>query len=226
MKNFNYKILYAEDDDQTRINYVEFFKLYFTDVYSAENGEEAYELYLENRPDIVILDINMPIVDGLSVAKKIKSIDEDTKIVMLTAFSEKEHFLDAIKIQVTDYLIKPIKISELESTLFNIVDKIEQNSKDILKLQDNILWDKNREILSQNGKDIKLSKKEQVLISLLCSNENATFETETILNYVWEDDIDKEYDTKALRALISRIKNKLGIQIFESIYNVGYKIKK
>ena len=226
MKQYKYTILYAEDDTQTRDNYTELFQFYFSEVYSAKDGQEAYEIFFEKRPSVVILDINMPIMDGLTVAKKIKDIDSDVKIIMLTALSEKEQFLDAIKIQVTDYLIKPIKIKELENTIFSVIDKMEKENKSILELQDNHLWDKDKKILTKFDNEIKLSKKEHTLISLLCSNENFTFETECILNHVWEDELDNEYDTKALRALISRIKSKLGVQIFDSVYNVGYKIKR
>lgn len=226
MKQYKYTVLYAEDDEQTRDNYTELFQFYFSEVYSAKDGQEALKIFFDKRPKIVILDINMPIIDGLTVAKKIKDIDNDVKIIMLTALSEKEQFLDAIKIQVNDYLIKPIKIEDLENTIFNVIDKIKEDNKNILELQDNHFWDKDKRILTKYDREIKLSKKEHTLISLLCSNENFTFETDCILNHVWEDELDNDYDTKALRALISRIKSKLGVQIFDSIYNVGYKIKR
>ena len=226
MKQYKYTMLYAEDDEQTRDNYTELFQFYFSEVYTAKDGQEAYEIFFEKRPRIVILDINMPIMDGLTVAKKIKEIDSDVKIIMLTALSQKEQFLDAIKIQVTDYLIKPIKIEDLENTIFSVIDTMEKENQSIIELQDNYLWDKDKKILTKFDREIKLSKKEHTLISLLCSNKNSTFETEYILNNVWEDELDNEYDTKALRALISRIKSKLCVQIFDSVYNVGYKIKR
>ena len=227
MKKYNYKILYAEDDDKTRKNYTELLTYYFTEVYQAKDGEQAYKLYLQYKPEIVILDINMPILDGLSIAKKIKSLDKNTKIIMLTALDDKEQLLEAINIQVTGYLIKPVKTVEFESILFKINEqlKTKENKNSILKLQGDILWDNKKQILYKDKEVIKLTKKEHLLISLLCSNINKIFETDLILNSVWEDEIDKEYDTKALRALISRIKSKLDTQIFESVYKVGYKIK-
>ena len=227
MKKYNYKILYAEDDEKTRKNYTELLSYYFTEVYQAKDGDQAYKLFIQHQPEIVILDINMPIMDGLSIARKIKDLNNDIKIIMLTALDQKEQLLEAINIEVSGYLIKPVKTIEFESILLKINEQLkkEENKKSILKLQGNIYWDNTKQILYKNRQVIKLTKKEHLLISLLCSNINKTFETNVILNSVWEDDINKEYDTKALRALVSRIKNKLDTQIFESIYNVGYKIK-
>ncbi|MCK5110562.1 MAG: response regulator transcription factor [Arcobacteraceae bacterium] len=227
MKKYNYKILYAEDDNEVRANYTELLKYYFTEVYEAQNGEEAYEKYLEHLPQIVILDINMPKPNGIELAKKIRKLDDNVKIIMLTAMDDKEYLLDAIKLQLCDYLVKPIQTSKFESILLNIAEQLENEDrkKNILILQGDCHWDKKNQLLYKNDKLIKLTKKEYLLVSLLCSNKNQIFETTIILNHVWEDEIDKEYDTNTLRALISRIKNKLDTQIFESIYNVGYKIK-
>jgi len=228
MQKSNYKILYAEDDNATRKNYTELLEFYFNDVYQAKDGIEAYNLYINHKPEIVVLDINMPHIDGLTLAQRLKNINKDVKIVILTAIDDKEQLLDAIKIQVFGYLIKPVKTIEFETTLFKIIKQLDKKNNfqnNTLKLHGDISWDIQKEILYKNSTIIKLTKKEHLLISLLCSNKNRIFETDIILNTVWEDNINDEYDTKALRALISRIKNKLDAQIFESIYNVGYKIK-
>ncbi len=227
MKTYNYKILYAEDDEQTRLNYFELLNLFFTEVYIAKDGEEALALFLKHRPQIVLLDINMPKLDGLTVAQKIKEIDQDIKIVMLTAYSQKEQLLKAIKIQVYDYLVKPVRVIDLEKLLLEIVkqlDNVNYHTNTIV-IQEIIKWDKNNNLLYKNEELIKLTKKEILLLKLLCSDVNRIFETAYILNYVWEDELDKEFDTKPLRTLISRIKSKLGIQIIESIYNIGYTLK-
>jgi DNA-binding response OmpR family regulator len=227
MQKFNYNILYAEDDDATRKNYTELLTFYFNNVYQAKDGAEAYTLFVKHKPEIVILDINMPIIDGLTVAKRIRNLNKDVKIIMLTALDDKTQLLDAIKIQVSGYLVKPVKTIEFESMLLKINKQLtkKENKNNKLSLPDNITWDKDKQTLYQNNQMVKLTKKEHLLISLLCSNETKIFETDMILNSVWEDTINDDYDTKALRALISRIKQKLGTQIFESIYNVGYKIK-
>ena len=74
----NLTILYAEDEDQTRENYVKFLNKYFKEVYSASNGKEAFELYKNKKPNILLLDINMPFINGLQLAKEIR-IKEETK---------------------------------------------------------------------------------------------------------------------------------------------------
>jgi len=101
-------ILVAEDETKLLHTMVEYLQLFFTHVYAAENGLRAYELYLEKHPDIIIADIHMPLLDGLSLIKKIRREDRKTKIIITTAHSDKEKLLQAIELNLVKYLIKPV----------------------------------------------------------------------------------------------------------------------
>lgn len=224
MIKHNYKILYAEDDDTTRENYKVVLEHYFKNVYTAKDGEEAYKKYIELSPDILLLDINMPKVSGLEVARKIKKLNKNIQIIMLTAYSEKDNLLDAIDIQVNKYLIKPVKIHEFEKAIELIIDNL-SSVNNMLEFENNIYWDLNNSILYKDDKKIKLSKKEEELFKLLTANSQQTLSSYDIINHLWPDNINKEYDTKPLRSLIFRIKSKLGTKIIESIYDMGYVLK-
>lgn len=224
MKKYNYKILYAEDEETTRENYKVVLEHYFNHVYTACDGEEAYKKYIEHNPEILLLDISMPKIGGLELARKIKKLNKNVQIIMLTAYSEKDNLLDAIDIQVNKYLIKPVKIQDFENTIEMIIDNI-TSTKNILEFEDNIYWDLNASILYKNDKKIKLSKKEEELFKLLTTNCQQTLSSYDIINHLWPDNINKEYDTKPLRSLIFRIKSKLGSKIIDSIYDMGYVLK-
>ncbi len=224
MKQYNYKVLYAEDDDVIRANYVSLLECYFSNVYEASNGSEALKRYNEYKPDIIILDVNMPVLNGLEVVKIIRENDLKIYIIMLTAMDSKEYLLEALNLEINRYLIKPVETKELEAIIFETVKKLESKNN-ILKLPGDYIWDRDNRILSKDKNIVKLTKKEHLLLALLCSKETQVFATDSILNYVWEDDVDNIYNTLPLRTLVSRIKNKLDVQVFESIYNVGYKIK-
>ncbi|NOR57562.1 MAG: response regulator, partial [Sulfurimonas sp.] len=98
MNKSKFSILYAEDDERIREKYAKFLRLYFKDVYEATNGKEALELYDENRPDVIILDINMPIINGLEVAKIIRRRDNETQLIILSAYSDREKLLVATEL--------------------------------------------------------------------------------------------------------------------------------
>ena len=225
MNKLNLKLLFAEDDEDTRKNYSEFFEMFCEKVYTAENGQEAFNMYTEIKPDVIILDINMPKMDGLTLSKKLRIIEPNLPIIIFSGNADQENLLDAIDTSITKFIVKPVKASVLQNTMETIANDILSKNKQHLKFDCDIVWDKNNSILYKENTIIKLSKLEQILLELLSNNPFRTFSNDDIINHIWVDDLNKEYDTKSLRALIYRIKTKLDCQIIESIYNTGYRLK-
>lgn len=106
-------LLYVEDDASIREEMIEILELDFEIFHVATNGEEGLQMYKEFHPDIVISDIQMPIMDGITMSKEILSIDANAKIVLTTAFNEKGYLKEAKVIGVLDYVNKPVDINEL-----------------------------------------------------------------------------------------------------------------
>ncbi|MDX4050543.1 EAL domain-containing protein [Aliarcobacter skirrowii] len=113
LKNVN--VLYAEDEKELRDITSEFLKSFTKTQYVASNGEDGFNLFLEHQDsiDLIITDINMPILSGMDMIKKIKEINPKIPIIIATAFSNKEYLLEAINIGVDKYVLKPIDISKL-----------------------------------------------------------------------------------------------------------------
>ncbi len=222
----NYSIIYAEDDLIIRERYSKFLRLYFKNVYEVSDGSEAYELFKEKKPDILLLDINLPTLDGLSLAKKIREQNNDVLLIMLTAYSQKDKLLQAIELNLFKYLIKPINTLELEEVIENSLKKLAtiKNNQKYLFLDGEFIWDKSNEILLKNQQQIKLTKNEALLMKLFCSNPFSTYSSVDVIYYIWEDDFSNELTTNKLRTLFSRLKTKLNYNLFDSIYNIGYKI--
>jgi len=224
----NFSILYVEDDTNLRDKYTQLLKLYFQNVYEACDGEEAIEKYLLYKPNIVILDINIPKINGLKVAKEIRKDNENILLIMLTAYSNREKLLDAVELHLTKYLIKPIKTFELEDILVETISKLQtiQKSKNILPLNCGFQWDKEtKQLYSNDNRQVKLTKKELLLLKLFCENKEKVFSNEDILDYVWEGDED-EYNPNKLRIIFSKLKAKLSCNLFDSTYNIGYNLKR
>ncbi len=222
-----FSLLYVEDDPFLREQYIPFFQLLFYDVYQAKDGEEALLHYKNHNPDIIILDINIPKINGLEVAKRIRQDNEEVILIMLTAHSDKEKLLDAIELKLTKYLIKPIRTFEFEDILTTTIEKLVRKKKkeNILYLSGGFKWNKkNQELISSENDSTKLTKKERLLINLFCENPKMIFSNDDILNYVWENE-QNDYNPNKLRIIFSKLKVKLDCNIFDSIYSVGYKLK-
>ncbi len=118
-------LLYVEDNVKLRGRATHFFKKFFTEVYQAENGKDGLKLFKKFHPQIVITDIQMPVVNGLEMSKSIREIDKDVKIIITTAYDDKEYLLKTIDIGVTAYLKKPIPLDDVMQTLYTIVKEIQ-----------------------------------------------------------------------------------------------------
>ncbi len=223
----DFSILYAEDDATLRSKYVELLQLYFKNVYEASDGKEAIEKYSLHQPSVVILDINIPKINGLKVAKIIREKNPDVILIMLTAYSDTQKLLEAMELKLTKYLIKPIKTFELENILTQTISTLKEKEKneDILPLDCGYYWDKKKKQLCiTNNHQIKLTKKEYLLVELFCTNKHKIFSNEDILDYIW-DECEENYNPNKLRIIFSKLKAKLSCNLFDSIYNVGYKLK-
>jgi DNA-binding response OmpR family regulator len=221
------KLLYIEDDKDIQSIYIDILKEYAHEVICANDGEEGYELYLSHKPNIILLDINMPKIDGLTLAKKIRDIDKNVKIIITTAYGEQENLLKAIELYLIKYILKPINIDTLREALSKAIEEIEEqrgdNLKNIFLLDKDIIWNSKTESLLDNGKEIKLTKNERRLLTLLSSNKNKVFTFFEIFNHLSYDDFDKEYDANQIRALVKLIRKKIPKNAINNVYGEGYK---
>lgn len=211
-----YKVLYAEDEDAIRKGYVSTLKLYFSEVIEASDGDEAYEKYIEHKPSLLILDINMPKLNGLELAKKIRIEDKKIKIIILSALGDQDTLIKACELNLLKYLLKPIKTIELDTVLNSIITELNKNK---------LIFDIKTSQLLENNIRIKLTKNELELIKLLYLNKNSIVSNSDILNYLWEDTIDDSIDiNNKLRILVYRLNKKFTNEVIFSTYGVGYQL--
>ena len=106
-------LLYIEDDEALKEQFVRFLKPKFKEVLEAIDGIEALEKYDAHHPDMIVVDINLPKLDGLEVIEHIRKHDKDTPVVVLSAYSDQEKQLKAINLGLSDYLVKPVPRQKL-----------------------------------------------------------------------------------------------------------------
>ncbi|HBK1711901.1 TPA: response regulator transcription factor [Campylobacter jejuni] len=213
-------ILVVEDEIKTRESLINVLSERFSKVIGAQNGDEGLKKFKKFKPDLVITDIAMPIMDGLDMAREIKEISDDVPIVVLSAYSEKERLLRPIDIGIDKYLIKPVDIEELFKVLDCLVgEKIEANM--LVKISEEYQFNKTKRTLIHNGKEIVLTKKELAFISLLLKQPGVLVLHEDIKKNVW---IGEHVSDTAVRTFIKRVRDKVGEDFIKNVPSLGYKI--
>ncbi|EMC0745726.1 response regulator transcription factor [Campylobacter jejuni] len=213
-------ILVVEDEIKTRESLINVLSERFSKVIGAQNGDEGLKKFKKFKPDLVITDIAMPVMDGLDMAREIKEISDDVPIVVLSAYSEKERLLRSIDIGIDKYLIKPVDIEELFKVLDCLVgEKIEANM--LVKISEEYQFNKTKRTLIHNGKEIVLTKKELAFISFLLKQPGVLVLHEDIKKNVW---IGEHVSDTAVRTFIKRVRDKVGEDFIKNVPSLGYKI--
>lgn len=224
----NLTMLYVEDDIDVLQDTLFLLGDYFKTSYTAQDGKTALKLFNERKPDIILLDINLPLMNGLDVAREIRATDSDIPIIMISAYSDKDKLLDAINIGVSSYIVKPFKIAEIKETIEKLIEKQSENQEKFLDVE--FLWKSRTEKLFYKKEEISLTKNEILLMKLLCENKQIFFTPHELALEMFSDS-KKSDDSNNATQLISRFKKKVLKStdtkefFIENVYGAGYRIK-
>lgn len=215
----DYTLLYAEDENQVQAKMAEYFRSYFKTVYCASDGYEALNLHKQHLPDVVILDINMPIINGLEVARRIRNEDTKTRIIMLSAHSEKELLLEATEIDMSRYLIKPVSPFDLKKALDKVALELTSMPLDLTK--NDFAYTIGKEgLIYKNKVLLDLSKNQRRTLALLVKNIGFAVSYET---FFYGEENDAEISNEAsLRNTMVQLRKKCPDLIIKNLKDIGY----
>ena len=192
-------------------------------VCTAQNGLEAIDKAKKEMPHLIVMDVMMPEMDGITAVQEIRklSVLDDTLIVFLTARSEDYSQIAGFEAGADDYVTKPIKTKVLISRIVAMLRRsIRKETFETIQVNDLII-DQDKYLVIKNGKEIILPKKEFNLLKLLASTPNKVFTRDEIFHKVWGDDVivgDRTIDVH-----VRKIREKIGIENIKTIKGVGYK---
>jgi len=212
------KVLLVEDEDKLASLLKNAIGDSFYSFTLAKDGQEGLEKFLSISPDIIITDIMMPHLTGLEMAKEVRKIDENIPIIILSAFSESDKFLDAIDIGVVKYFIKPFDPDELLDYIQSVAEKIGSR---LIELSDDFSFNLTTKNLYKNSRYVSLSKNENRFVQLLL--ENHIVDEEIIKKSIWENE---EVSSDRLRTFIRRLRAKTSKGLVLNIKGQGYQIAK
>ena len=193
-------------------------------VLKAKNGQKALKLAMEHKPQLVILDVMMPVMDGMEACAKIRNIPElaGTLIAFLTARGEDYSQIAGFDAGADDYITKPIKpklfISRVQALLRRYKDVASNSSSIVLK---GFTINKDRYVVIKDGNEISLVRKEFELLQFLVSRPDKVVTRDEIFANVWGEDV--VVGDRTIDVHIRRIREKLGIDSIKTIKGVGYK---
>ena len=194
---------------------------------TASNGLEAIQMAKKHLPDLILLDIMMPKLDGIETCRQLRAMPEfkNTYMVFLTARSEEYSELSGFNVGADDYIAKPIKPRALISRINAILRR--NTVADVaatLKLEiGDLVIDREAYLVFQNGNKITLAKKEFELLYLLASKPGKVFTREGILNSIWEESV--VVTNRTIDVHIRKIREKLGDHYVTTVKGVGYKFE-
>lgn len=220
-----HKILLVDDENDI-LEFVSYnLKKEGYEVHTATNGRDAISVAMDVRPQLIILDVMMPEMDGIETCEEMRKIPElSTAIIaFLTARGEDYSQIAGFEAGADDYIAKPIKPKVLVSRVKALLRRAEHTGANTTVVPDDaaIIIDKNRYVVIKEGREMELPKKEFELLALLYSKPQKVFTREEIFSSIWGDNVivgDRTIDVH-----IRKLREKIGDDFIKTIKGVGYK---
>jgi DNA-binding response OmpR family regulator len=221
LKKSNYSLLYVEDEAFIRRIAISYLRPYFSEIYEANDGIEALEVYQEQKPDMIITDIEMPNMDGLTLCKSIRQNDKTTPIIITTAYTSTEYLLEAVSLNLVKYLVKPMEEEPLFEAINLCFEQIKTQNPTIVHISKEYQYDTFNQTLIHNNQIVTLTESQHKLLTILIKNRGRIVSYEEIENFVW---FDKVMSSDALRSLMRDVRKLIGKEKIENISKCGYRI--
>ena len=209
------KVLIVDDEASIRRILETRFKMLSYETVVAADGEEALQVFEQFGPDIVILDIMMPKMDGYGVTKEIRK-NSDTPIIILTALGDVSERISGLELGADDYVVKPFSPKELEARVKAILRRTQNRATTVTQKEtnnviqvSNIKIDLGKRQVYKKNERVRLTGMEFSLLELLVNNSGTPFSRSEILRHVWSYPEDHRIDTRVVDVHISRLRAKL-----------------
>jgi len=219
-------ILIAEDDRRVRDSLERALGLEGYEVITANDGARALELHASRRADMLILDVSMPNVDGLTVCRKVRQSGDDTPVLMLTARHEVPDRVAGLDAGADDYLVKPFALEELLARIRARLRPSADDDADKLVVADLVLDPAGRRV-TRGSRLLDLSRTEFELLEVLMINSGVVLSREVIYDRVWDGEL--QCDSKALDVYVGYLRRKIEMgglpRLLHTVRGVGYVVR-
>ncbi len=226
MENTKVKVLLAEDDRNLGNILKSYLEAKGYNTRLCVNGQEAYDQFVREKYDFCIVDVMMPVKDGFTLAQDIRQHDRQIPILFLTAKSLEEDKLRGFQAGADDYLTKPFSMDELLMRMEAILRRsgLTAAGNKVFKIG-SFEFDYNLQMLKLNGKEQRLTSKENELLRLLCESVNETLDRSFALNKIWQDD--SYFNARSMDVYIAKLRKYLkedpNVELI-NVHGIGFKL--
>lgn len=194
------------------------------DIYTANNGQKGVDMALKHAPDLILLDVMMPVMDGVEACRLIREASKSNNpvVAFLTARGEDYSQIAGFDAGADDYITKPIKPTLFVSKVKGLLRRMEAPAPSMLKISEKLSLDRDRYLVLIEGVEKEIPKKEFELLALLASKPGHVLSRERILSDVWGDDVvvgDRTVDVH-----VRKLREKFGNDLIKTVKGVGYKL--
>jgi two-component system OmpR family response regulator len=219
------RVLVVDDEENLAFVVAAAFRLASFDVASARSGADALREAERFRPDLVVLDVMLPDLDGFDVCRRMRAEGNDVPVIFLTARDSTDDRLRGLTIGGDDYMTKPFSVEELVARARVILRRIGiASGADVLRFDDLELDDDSHRVM-RAGAEVPLSPTEYKLLRFLLRNRGRVLSRNQILDHVWDYDFDGE--STVVETFISSLRRKLdlgGPAVIHTVRGVGYRL--
>lgn len=215
----NFTLLYVEDEEGIQKNIYEILDCMFKDIYLANDGENAFNIYEDKKPDLIITDIRMPKLNGIELIKKIRLRDSKTRVVITSAYTDLQYMLDASELHLVKYIVKPITEDKLTQALKSFIASYEGSK--LFPFLAKWMYDESKSIITNENEEFMLTKKENIFFKLLLQ-KNRIITYDEIDAILW--DKDAVMTQNALRLFIKNLRKKLPTSCLKNVQGIGYRL--
>ncbi len=216
------KILLLEDEYSLRISVEEFLEDIGYEVDGFMDGLEAYDAVYDKAYDILLLDVNVPSLNGFELLKKLREDSIQTPAIFLTSMTDMSDLKEGYKRGCCDYIRKPFDLEELELRIDQALASHLQNESSLVTLGCSLTYDLKKSKLSQDDKEIVLRKTEKELLEVLIKNKNSIVSTQMFQDEVWGEYV----EPATIRVQLNNLKKKLPEDIIQNRRGLGYIIER
>ncbi len=220
-------ILLCEDDENLGMLLREYLQAKGYNADLCPDGEEGYKAFVQQKYDLCVLDVMMPKKDGFTLAQEIRQLNAQVPIIFLTARILKEDVLEGFKIGADDYITKPFSMEELTLRIEAILRRVrgKRNKESTIYKLGTYVFDTQKQVLTRDDQQTKLTTKESELLALLCLHSNEILQRDYALKTIWIDD--NYFNARSMDVYITKLRKLLKDDESVEIINVhgkGYKL--
>ena len=221
------RILLCEDEESLGMLLREYLQAKGYDAELYLDGEAGYRAFMKGHYDMCLLDVMMPKMDGFTLAKEIRLVNQEVPIIFLTAKNLKDDILDGFKVGADDYLTKPFSMDELVFRMEAIMRRVKGKVKKVQSVYQlgAYTFDTQRQLLTMGDVNTKLTTKESELLALLCAHGNQVLERELALKTIWIDD--NYFNARSMDVYITKLRKHLkgdGRIEINNVHGKGYRL--